>query len=84
MGNSQEEKIAALLNIKPVNKLTQQAIQVRKEDGYFQFEPAFRDVNLKEWVRSNQATVDQCLRESGAILFRGFGLNDLESFRAFV
>ena len=38
---------------------------------------------VKQWVAENQAELEQKLTESGALLFRGFPVDDAESFDAF-
>jgi len=40
-------------------------------------EPAFANVNLVDWARSNRALIESMLLEHGAILFRGFNVNSI-------
>lgn len=43
-------------------------------------EPAVSDVDLIEWAQANRTWIEQELHTHGAILFRGFGVNDVDTF----
>jgi len=47
-------------------------------------EPAVADVDLPEWARHNVARIEESLSKHGAILFRGFGIEDAPEFERFV
>jgi acyl-CoA synthetase (AMP-forming)/AMP-acid ligase II/alpha-ketoglutarate-dependent taurine dioxygenase len=47
-------------------------------------EPAGGSVNLVEWSRANSITVENHLKENGALLFRGFGINSAAQFEEFL
>jgi len=43
-------------------------------------QPDVRDVDLVEWVKSNQSLIETELRKRGGILFRGFNVKSAEDF----
>ena len=46
--------------------------------------PNLPHIDLAAWVRSNRALVEEALPKHGGVLFRGFGLGDLEDFQRFL
>jgi alpha-ketoglutarate-dependent taurine dioxygenase len=47
------------------------------------FQPLRDQVDLVEWAKAHRALIDACLLESGAILFRGFGVRTPDGFQRF-
>lgn len=45
-------------------------------------EPGMRDVDLAAWAAAHRDQIGEWLRRDGAVLFRGFGLDTVEQFRA--
>lgn len=45
--------------------------------------PATEGVDLLAWARSHRAEIEKMLMEHGALLFRGFGVENAEAFEAF-
>lgn len=46
-------------------------------------EPAADDLDLTDWCRHNRPAVERLLSHHGALLFRGFGMDDAERFEGF-
>jgi alpha-ketoglutarate-dependent taurine dioxygenase len=47
-------------------------------------EPAVAGLDLAAWAQSNRAQLDELLLKHRALLFRGFGLNNVDEFQRFV
>src|SRR5205085_4266874 len=47
-------------------------------------EPAVKDLDAAAWLKTNAARVQGWLDDHGAVLFRGFAVNDPNAFRDFV
>jgi acyl transferase domain-containing protein/alpha-ketoglutarate-dependent taurine dioxygenase len=47
-------------------------------------EPAVKDLDAVSWLKANTAKVQGWLDDHGAVLFRGFAVNDSDAFRDFV
>ena len=47
-------------------------------------EPAVDSMNLVDWVTNNRGHVDQLLADHRALLFRGFGVDNVDLFQKFV
>jgi len=48
------------------------------------FKPGVRDVDIFSWLQNNRPEVQKHLRQSGAVLFRGFGINTVDLFERFL
>lgn len=46
-------------------------------------EPAADGVDLAEWAGAHRASIEEMLHAHGALLFRGFGISQVESFEQF-
>jgi hypothetical protein len=46
--------------------------------------PATRGVNLIEWARANAEFIDSSLLQHGAVLFRGFDMNEVADFERLI
>lgn len=81
-------KLELLKQIKPnplnvSSPLVEQAVMGSK--GYpMVYTPASAAVNLLEWVSMNLKTVEEHLHRHGAVLFRGFNMDNVEGFQAFL
>ena len=49
-----------------------------------QVRPAMDGVKLPDWAAANSAAIDARLRQEGAVLFRGFGVADVDEFQRFM
>lgn len=47
-------------------------------------QPKYEIFNLAEWGPANRNSIEQCLRQSGAILFRNFSVPDTDTFQQFL
>ncbi len=71
--------------IKPraINLLNQEAVTRCERSGQtlpLELQPATMDVDLVEWVETNRQVLDDELHRHGALLFRGFHVDTIESF----
>jgi alpha-ketoglutarate-dependent taurine dioxygenase len=61
-------------------------VRIRPYSGIVSFpllaEPAFSGVLLDEWIGANRSRIDEILASHGALLFRGFGVTNLERIKA--
>jgi len=47
-------------------------------------EPATEGMDLNEWATANRSAIEEKLLEHGAILFRGWGLTEIDQFERFI
>jgi alpha-ketoglutarate-dependent taurine dioxygenase len=83
-----EEKLSRFLNADPVpveasaEKLVEIEPLLPGASMPLLVRPVVGDVDLVAWARHNKSLLEDCLLESGALLFRGFGA-DVDTFERF-
>ena len=81
-----QAKLAQLLATKPkeMSFSGTELVTIRSLDGHegfpLVFEPAQAGLDLIDWIQDRRELVDRRLAEAGALLFRGFGLEDVSRF----
>jgi alpha-ketoglutarate-dependent taurine dioxygenase len=92
MSNSESEK----LSINMLKAIRRQRLNISRKDLVttgslwpgqtlpLLIEPRFDGVSLAEWAERERASIERHLRESGGILFRGFGVDSPAALEAFL
>lgn len=81
-------KLNGLKRIQAKSVNTNDRVKMAPLDNEHQFplviSTEFSDLNLGSWMDANRTLIDQELTKYGGILFRGFNVNTVEKFQAFM
>ncbi len=83
-----KDKINSLKNIsaKNISNADRVSFSVLDKDYNFPFVVStnYSDTNLPGWMQNNKPFIELTLKQTGAILFRGFQINSIEKFQSFM